>query len=338
MSTVGNDGSNRSEEARRRQQEEEWQSDQDSVDFDYNFDAPGDVGGDYGDPGQMPEYPSAPYPPSGPGTNPYGPGSSGTGSKNLATGGGFSPPENNGAQSAMQDLVNQGLSNSQIKQQMQAQGYPVPTDADIQYARSGSGMSGGSTLPGTYYSYANTPQGKMLSKAYGSPGFQQTMDQQQMAQDAKSMARDMKKKDGEAKVKIHMILLQIMMGDIVGALRSYSLLMDRDLREFSRLIVKKLDGVRQARSTVIRNFARTQPPRAYAGSNPQTAARAQDKSAKYTQYVQMSTQLMNELQNTERELVDALQTQKKDLDNFLQSYASMRDDDKRVSERVMTMR
>ncbi|HET6341353.1 MAG TPA: hypothetical protein VFG78_04130 [Gemmatimonadota bacterium] len=127
------------------------------------------------------------------------------------------------------------------------------------------------------------------------------------------------------KIKIHMILLQIMMGDIIGALRSYAILMDHDLRHFSRQIVDKLDKVRQARSQVIRNFARTTPPRAYAGQDPQSPARAQDRAQRYTQFVQMSTQLMNELQNTERELVDALQTMQRDLDNVWQAYATMRD-------------
>ncbi|MDL1871307.1 hypothetical protein FBR05_03785 [Deltaproteobacteria bacterium PRO3] len=318
---------------RQREHEEEWQAEQDYVDYaDYNFDGPEDVGGDF------PEYPSGPaYPTSGTGgPNPYGPGNATGGSKNLASGGGFGSPSSSQAQSYMQDLIHQGLNNAQIKQQMQAQFGYTPTDAEIKYAK--DGMGGFNGLPGQYYQYSNTPQGKAMSKAYGTPGFQQWMDQQQQVQDAKSMARDMRKKEGEAKVKIHMILLQIMMGDLVGALRSYSLLMERDLRAFSRLIVKKLDGVRKARSMVIRNFARTKPPRAYAGQNPQTAARAQDRSSKYTQFVQMSTQLMNELQNTERELVDALQSQKRDLDNFLQSYASMRDDDKRVAERVMTSR
>lgn len=322
-------------ETRRREETEAWQNDQDyGGEYDYNFDGTEGVEGG----NDFPEYPSGPTQPYSGQTNPYGGGNTGPQSKNLAGGSGLGGPQGSAAQTTLQNLVNQQppLTNAQIKQQMQAQYGYAPSDADIAYAM------GGGTFPdnmgGAYSPYNNTPQGKMFSKAYGTPGFQQWMDGQQQSQDAKSMVRDMKKKESESKVKIHMILLQIMMGDIVGALRSYSLLMERDLRAFSRLIVKKLDGVRKARSMVIRNFARTKPPRAYAGQNPQTAARAQDRSSKYTQFVQMNTQLMNELQNTERELVDALGTQKRDLDNFLQSYASMRDDDKRVSERIMTTR
>jgi hypothetical protein len=103
-------------------------------------------------------------------------------------------------------------------------------------------------------------------------------------------------------------------------------------------LLEKLDQVQEARTTVIRNFARTKPPQAYAGQNPQTAARAQDRSQRYTQFVQMSTQLMSELQNTERELVDALQTMQRDLDNLWQTYASMRDEEFRTNERIMQIR
>jgi hypothetical protein len=136
-------------------------------------------------------------------------------------------------------------------------------------------------------------------------------------------------------IKIHMILLQIMMGDIAGAIRSYAVLMERDNRQFTRGIVDKLEKVRDARSRVIRNFANNTPPRAYAGDNPQSAARAQDQAQRFTQFVQLSTQLMGELQNTERELVDALQTSRRDVDNMWQTYAQIRDMEARTTERLL---
>ena len=142
----------------------------------------------------------------------------------------------------------------------------------------------------------------------------------------------------EQKVKIHMILLQIMMGDIVGALRSYAATNDRDERVFTRAAVADLNRIRQARERVLAAFARKQPPRAHAGNVPAQSARTQDRAARYTQFVQMSTQLMNELQNTERELVDALQTQFRNLDTFWQAVATFRDQTFRTNDRVMTIR
>lgn len=130
----------------------------------------------------------------------------------------------------------------------------------------------------------------------------------------------------------------IMMGDVIDALRQHAAPGQRDRRRFTAQLMKQLDQAQSARSTIIRNFARTKPPRAYAGSNPQVAARAQDRSARYTQFVQMNTQLMNELQNTERELMDALQTMQRDLADLWQTYASMRDEHFRTNERVMQTR
>ena len=142
----------------------------------------------------------------------------------------------------------------------------------------------------------------------------------------------------EQRAAARAVLSLILMGDITGALREYARNSDRDMRRFTRSIVNQLEKVRNARARVIRNFARTAPPRSYAGSDPNSAARAQDRGQRYTQFVQLSAQLMSEMQNTERELVDALQTTNRDLDNFWQSYASFRDEAFRTNERVMTTR
>ncbi len=52
----------------------------------------------------------------------------------------------------------------------------------------------------------------------------------------------------------------------------------------------------------------------------------------------MNVQLMNELQNTERELMDALQTMSRNAQTFWESYAGFRDQDQRTNERVLTTR
>ena len=128
------------------------------------------------------------------------------------------------------------------------------------------------------------------------------------------------------------------MGDVAGAMRSYTQENEKQNKQMNREIIEKLDKVRDARNQVIQNFTRTKPPKAYAGSDPGQAARAQDQSSKYTQYVQMSTQLMSELQNSERELMDALQTMYRDNEELWESYASIRDEKFRTDERVMTAR
>ncbi len=129
----------------------------------------------------------------------------------------------------------------------------------------------------------------------------------------------------EQRLKMRILIVQILMGDIAGALRHYAEIADRDMRTFTRIILQHLDAVRATRNQVLRAFAKSRPPHAYAGNDPQQAAKAQDKAARYTQFVAMSTQLMNEIQNTERELVDATQSTHRDLSQFWQSYANFRD-------------
>ncbi len=237
-----------------------------------------------------------------------------------------------------QQLKQQGYSPQQIKQILE-QEYGMPlSDSDVDYFLYGH-KNTNSNLTNKYMGYGSGPQNANAKyNSWGNNYLEQYFQQQQMYNDAVDGNRQMKKSGKEQMVKMHMILLLIMMGDITGALRAYTALVDRDLRAFTRGVVKKLGLVRKARSRVIRNFANHKPPRAYAGQNPQSAARAQDQAQKYTQFVQLSTQLMGELQNTERELVDVLQTLKRDLDNLYQAYASMRDNEFRTAERVMSIR
>jgi hypothetical protein len=140
------------------------------------------------------------------------------------------------------------------------------------------------------------------------------------------------------KIQIRLITSIIMTGDIVGALQSYSMLVNRQVQDYNLKLVQDLASVQKARSTIIRNFARSKPPRAYAGQDPSQAARVQDKSARYTQFVQVNTQLMNELQNSSRELMDSLQAMRREVDELWQAYSSFRDQDFRTNERVMRMR
>ncbi len=253
----------------------------------------------------------------------------------LAKGADFAALGENQVSQYIQQLKSQGQSNTQIKQLVEQQFGVVVSDTDISWAEQGF-QSGGQYGPNKYYgSYGNSP----VFKSYGSDNYlQQYLWQNQVMQQTQQTVHDAKKSQQQEVAKIHKILLMIMMGDISGALREYNVIMDRDLRMFSRQIVDKLGQVRRARARVIMNFASEQAPRAYAGSDPNAAARAQDQSQRYTQYVQLATQAMGELQTTERNLVDALGTMKRDLDNMWQSYASMRDADTRVSERLMTTR
>lgn len=140
---------------------------------------------------------------------------------------------------------------------------------------------------------------------------------------------------GKEQTQMSLVSLMVMMGDVVGALRAYAQLTDRQSAQFSHQVADKLDAIGEAREKILWNFAQQQPPKAYAGSDPQQAARSQDRQSKYTQFVQMTTQLMNEFQNTERELLDALSEARRNVDSLWESYAGLRDDDSRTTDRIL---
>jgi len=277
-------------------------------------------------------------------TSPYAGKYYGTGTGSPASGGvsgsaDFGDP-GFGDEMAMkaQQLKQQGYSPQQIKQILEQEYGVMLNDSDVDYFLYGHKNTNGN-MTNKYMAYGSGPQNANAKyNSWGNNYLEQYFQQQQMYNDAVQNNSNMKKSGKEQMVRMNMILLLIMMGDITGALRAYTALVDRDLREFTRGVVKKLGLVRKARTRVISNFANHKPPRAYAGENPQSAARAQDQAQRYTQFVQLSTQLMGELQNTERELVDVLQTLKRDLDNLYQAYSSMRDNEFRTAERVMSIR
>lgn len=252
----------------------------------------------------------------------------------FAKSGSFPAPGSQKIHQYVKSLQQQGYSLPQIQQKVAQQFGETLPNYELEYLMNGS--KNFSDPSGKYMGYNPGTVAKTY-KSYGNGPLDQYF-QDQLSQEAWEGYQDAKKQGNQQKVKMHKIMMLIMMGDITGAVRAYAQLMDRDLRKFSREVIDKLQQVRSARSKAIRNFAHERPPRAYAGTNPQASAHAQDMSQRYNQFVQLNTQLMSELQNTERELMDVLQTLNRDVENMWQSYATMRDNAFRVDERLMTIR
>ena len=140
------------------------------------------------------------------------------------------------------------------------------------------------------------------------------------------------------KLKMNLISMQVVMGDVTGALQSMITKSEQQNRQFNHQIVDKFDEIREARDKVIRAFAEMKPPRAYAGSNPETSARSQDRQSAYTQFVQMTTQLMSEYQNKERDLVDELNEVRRSVDSLWEAYFGFKEQDSRTTSRVIQER
>lgn len=269
---------------------------------------------------------------------PQGPGGygQGYGSPGGPAGGG-SFPESFGNENSqlIKDLVQQGYTYEQAAQVYQAQtGEPLPYE-EWAYMKQGMQSFDG-PYPSKYKGYGQSTN--QVYKGYGSPQWNAWEQNQKMMMDAKDMAREGKKKAHEEKIKINLILMKILMGDIVGALQSWVHLKEKTTQSFARKVVEKLYAIGKARTGVIRKFAMDKPPRSYGGKDTGQAARAQDKAQDYSKRVQFYTQLMNEYQNTDRELSDLLQTVFRDKENDWQSYSSFRDEAFKTSDKVLTWR
>jgi hypothetical protein len=86
---------------------------------------------------------------------------------------------------------------------------------------------------------------------------------------------------------------------------------------------------------VIRNFALTPPPEKYAGDDKNMKERSEDRISRYKQFVQLSTQTMNESQNIERELTDALKTQFRNIEQMWQQLAQLEEEKFRTDARMI---
>jgi len=270
------------------------------------------------------------------GSQGYGQGYGSPGSP--APGGSF--PEGNGdansqiLQGLMQDYPS--ASYEQMSSLYYAQTGQTLSYEEFMYMKQGMNSFDG-PYPTKYKGYGEYSQ--PLSKSYGGgTDLTKFFEDQQMMNDAKEMARSSKKQAHEEKIKVNLILMRILMGDVVGALQAYAHLKNKSMQMYARKVVEKLYAIGKARTGVVRKFAMDKPPRAYGGKDPGQAARAQDKAQDYTKRVQFYTQLMNEYQNTEREMMDAMQTSFRDTENFWQSYSSFRDEKFRTDDKVLTWR
>ncbi len=288
-------------------------------------------------PDEYPEPGSAKYPKSG-GAKAYGAGPKNYGSGGVAQGGDFDAPPSPAELAFIKQLAKSGKSYDEAAElYYEKYGKELPP---YEYNFGQQGYKGyGSGSPAPYYhnpSYG--PKAGEYYKSWGegtTSGMMKMFMDDQMNQDTHKSVRDMKKKEQEAKIKMHAIMFLLMSGQIDLAIRCFTILANKEAAQFTGLMVKKLGAVSRARQRIIRSFAMKSPPKAYAGTNAQTAARAQDKSAKYTQYVQLTTQAMNELSQGQNEILDGIQRVWRDADQLWQQVASMRDDAARTKERVL---
>jgi len=117
--------------------------------------------------------------------------------------------------------------------------------------------------------------------------------------------RDLRRMDTQLRYKMRMIALANLLGpEFVLQMLVYQ--SEDDDKMGNRLFLKQLNRVRETKSKILKAIALKPPPPANASGNATAAADAQNKQAKYTQWVSVSQQLMQEVQQSERTIMDVM--------------------------------
>lgn len=191
----------------------------------------------------------------------------------------------------------------------------------------GMRMGFGSGYYGGDYGYGGMSQNQFMWD---------TMVGGQMREEMYAQRRNLRQAEHQMKVKMRMIMFLILMGDVVGAVRAMVYESERQNRMFNRLLVKQLNKVRESKSKVLLAMARKSPPTAHDNTNnPSGAARDQNRQAKYTQWVSVTTQLMSELQNTERQLMDLLSEGRRNINELWEGYSGLKEAEARTTRTLI---
>ncbi len=158
----------------------------------------------------------------------------------------------------------------------------------------------------------------------------------QMREQVAASRQEIRKMEQQTRAKMRMILFMILTGDVVGAMRSVVFESERDNRIFNRILLKQLNGIRKAKSKVLMAMGRKKPPTAHDNTNdPAGAARDQNKQATYTQWVTITTNLMQEISQTERELTDEMAEGRRQVNDRWEALKGLADNEDRTNQALL---
>jgi hypothetical protein len=212
-------------------------------------------------------------------------------------------------------------------------GYNPTATAGGGYAPSagyGYGSPAGSSYAGSSYGYGN----------YGGMSQNQFMWDLMVGSGVRDQANvdrsNMRKAEQQLTQKMKIVLLQILMGDITGAIRTIINESEKQNRMFNRIILNQLEKVRQTKSKILLEMGRNKPPQAHDNTNdPAGQARDQNKQAKYTQWVSVTTQYLSEVQQTEREIMDVMSEARKNINDLWEAYSGIKEAEARTTRTVI---
>ncbi|GEM_PF-3072541 len=220
----------------------------------------------------------------------------------------------------------------------EGEGPQVPYSGGAMRGNMTGGMGGGSMRMG----FAGPGYGGDYGGDYAYGGMSQnefmwdTMVGGQQREELYAQRRNLRNAEHQMKVKMRLIMFLILMGDVVGAVRAMVFESERQNRMFNRLLVSQLNKVRESKSKILLAMARKRPPTAHDNTNnPGGAARDQNAQAKYTQWVSVTTQLMSEVQNTERQIMDLMSEGRRTINESWEAYSGMKEAEARTTRTVL---
>jgi len=141
---------------------------------------------------------------------------------------------------------------------------------------------------------------------------------------------EIRKMEHELRVKMRIIMLMILMGDVAGAMRFLLFEAERQNRMFDRLLLKQLNRVREAKSKVLLALGRKPPPKIHDPNDPKD----KDAMARYNQWTTVTSQLMSEIGQGEREIMDFIGEARRQIQEMWEAYSGIKEAEARTARTV----
>ncbi|MFO1519558.1 MAG: hypothetical protein U1F57_07870 [bacterium] len=147
-----------------------------------------------------------------------------------------------------------------------------------------------------------------------------------------AMRSQVRKAEQQLKQKMHIVMFQLLMGDVEGAVRQLIAEAERYNTFFNRLLVKQLGRVRDAKGKILLALGRKRPPT----SSGDPAKYDQDKKAqdKYNQWVSLSSQLLGTMNEGEHDLMTLIDDGRKNISDMWDAYKGLKEAEARTDRNV----
>ncbi len=146
-----------------------------------------------------------------------------------------------------------------------------------------------------------------------------------------------RKVEGESRVRMRLLMFMIMTGNVLGALRLMVNESEKQNRVINRVMLRNLNRLREIKAKLILRLAAPTVTVSDNSSNPARAAREQNKQAKYTQMISLTTQELGEIGQNEREHQEIISENTRKTNELHEFLAGMTEADGKVMQAIIRM-